>query len=315
MTTTAQTFSTSDQNAADVYARAGIVVVPTSQALGAEIQGVDLSQDMDSDIFAAVHRAWLEHCVIRFRNQNLSDANLIAFSRRFGDLDRPPNTGGRTMADPDNPEIYVISNVIENGEPIGDLGDIEADWHTDLSYTAIPAKASALYALEIPEDGSGDTGFLNMYLAYETLPNDLRNRIEDLKMKHNTAYALQGGLRVGFNADEHEDITTSPGPTHPIVRTHPETKRKALYLGRQWNGKYRHGHVLGMTLEESNVLQDELWDHIRGGQDRLTWFQQWQVDDYIMWDNRCVMHYRPAFTPSTRRVMHRTQIKGDEAPF
>ena len=315
MVTMAKTVSASVQSAAELYARAGIEVEPLSNALGAEIHGVNLSQNMDDDTFAAVHRAWLEHCIIRFRNQQLSDADLIAFSRHFGDLDLPPNTGGRTTYVPEHPEICIISNVIEDGEPIGDLGDTEADWHTDISYSAIPPKASTLYALEVPEDGSGETCFLNMYLAYETLPKDLHRRIQGLKMKHDTAHALQGSLREGYIAAEHEDITTSLGPVHPVVRTHPETKRKALYLGRQWNGEYRNGYVLGMSLEESNALQDELWDHIRGGQDRFTWFQHWRVGDYVMWDNRCAMHYRPAFTPSARRIMHRTQIKNEEPPF
>src|SRR6185312_10213987 len=153
-----------------------LVETATGRALGAEIGGVDLRTIDDGD-FAAIHRAWLDHLVLLFRGQQLTDDDLITFSRRFGQLDwAPVQETGRRFVD-GYPEIYVVSNVIENGEPIGSLGAGEAVWHTDMSYLEAPPKASMLYALEVPPKG-GDTGFVNMYAGYEALPPTLKQRIE-----------------------------------------------------------------------------------------------------------------------------------------
>src|SRR5579859_3848657 len=170
-------------------------IIPTGQALGAEIQNVDLKSIGDRD-FAAIHRAWLDHLVILFRGQQLADEDLIAFSRRFGDLDWAPvqETGRRFVEG--HPEIYVVSNVIENGVPIGSLGAGEAVWHTDMSYLEMPPKASMLYALEIPPAG-GNTGFCNMYAACDSLPRALRQRITGLRVKHDGTYNSGGYLRAG----------------------------------------------------------------------------------------------------------------------
>src|SRR6266849_4025485 len=167
------------QSEASVTAKSRLArVIPSGQALGAEIQDVDLKSLGDRD-FAAIHRAWLDHLVILFRGQQLTDDDLIAFSRRFGDLDWAPvqETGRRFVAG--HPEIYVVSNVIENGVPIGSLGAGEAVWHTDMSYLEDPPKASMLHALEVPAQG-GKTFFSNMYRAYELLPDTLKQRIAGL---------------------------------------------------------------------------------------------------------------------------------------
>jgi taurine dioxygenase len=197
--------------------------------------------------------------------------------------------------------VMVISNVIENGVAIGQLGAYEAIWHTDMSYIPEPPMASALYSLEVPTSG-GDTGFCNMYLALETLPADLRRAIDGKVCRHDASRNSAGELRRGFV--DAADASQTIGAEHPIVRTHPATGRKALFLGRR-----RNAYIPGLPLADSEGLLDALWAHAT--KDEFTWYQQWRVGDLILWDNRCVMHRRDAFDPNARRVMHRTQIKGD----
>ena len=277
-------------------------VIPTGAALGAEIAGVDLRAISDTE-FDAVHRAWVDHLVLLFRGQSLGDDDLIAFSRRFGALDWAPvqETGRRFVEG--KPEIYVVSNVIENGEPIGSLGAGEAVWHTDMSYIPDPPKASMLYALEVPAAG-GDTGFLNMYAAYESLPVALKRRIEGLQLKHDGTYNSGGYVRLGVEAKD--DPVTSVGAVHPLVCTHPESGHRALYLGRR-----RNAYIVGLPLIESEALLDEIWRY--AAQDELTWYNQWRAGDLVLWDNRCTMHRRNAFDANARRIMHRTQIKSAPA--
>ena len=278
-------------------------VRPNAAALGAEIAGVDL-RAIDDAAFAAIHRAWVDHLVLLFRGQTLSDDDLISFSRRFGELDWAPiqETGRRFVEG--KPEIYVVSNVIENGEPIGSLGAGEAVWHTDMSYIPDPPKASMLYALEVPPSG-GDTGFVNMYAGYEALPPTLKQRIEGLTLKHDGTYNSGGYVRQGVSAID--DPVNSPGALHPLVCTHPESGRRVLYLGRR-----RNGYIVGLPLAESEKLLDEIWHYAT--RDEFTWYNQWRVGDLVLWDNRCTMHRRDPFDSETRRIMHRTQIKGEARP-
>jgi taurine dioxygenase len=273
-------------------------VIPSGAALGAEIQDVELGGVSDRD-FDEIHRAWLDHLVLRFRGQRLDVEDLIRFSRRFGELDWAPvqETGRRFVEG--HPEIYVVSNVIENGVPIGSLGAGEAVWHTDMSYLENPPKASMLYALEIPPAG-GDTYFCNMYRAYESLPDALKRRISNLSLKHDATYNSGGYVRQGLAATD--DPISSSGVVHAIVRTHPETGRAALYLGRR-----RNAYVAGMPLAESETLLDELWSYAT--RDDIAWSNQWQPGDVVLWDNRCTMHRRDSFDPNTRRILYRTQIK------
>src|SRR5689334_3579994 len=191
---------------------------PDAPRLGAEITDVDL-REIDADDFAAIHQAWIEHQVLLFRGQHLTDADLIAFSRRFGDLDHAPiQEGGQTIAK-GMPEIYVVSNVIENGVAIGSLGYGEAVWHTDMSYLRAPPKASMLYALEIPPRG-GDTSFVDMYAAFDALPAALRERAMGLRVKHDGTYNSGGFVRQGVTPTH--DPREAPGTLHPLVCTHPE---------------------------------------------------------------------------------------------
>jgi taurine dioxygenase len=283
--------------------RMAIEVRPTGAALGAELRGVNLCRITDPD-FAAIHRAWLENLVLLIRVQHLTDDDLIAFSRRFGALDFAPiQENGQRFVE-GHPEIYVVSNVIENGVAIGSLGAGEAVWHTDMSYLEDPPKASMLYAMEVPPSG-GNTGFVNMYRAYEELPAALKQRVLGRRVKHDGTYNSGGYLRQGVTASD--DPREAPGTYHPLVCTHPETGRKCLYLGRR-----RNAYIEGLSLAESDALLDEVWRYAT--RDELTWYNQWRVGDVVLWDNRCTMHRRDPFDASSRRIMHRTQMKGEARP-
>jgi taurine dioxygenase len=277
-----------------------VVARPTGAALGADIEGVDLAGALTPETVAAIKQAWGEHLVLRFRGQHLSDDDLMRFSRQFGELDWAP-----VAAANDAPEgrayVMVVSNVVEDGKAIGQLGAYEAIWHTDMSYVQEPPSASALYALEVPPEG-GDTGFCNMYRAYETLPDELRRQVARLLCRHDASRNSAGELRRGFV--DASDPSQTIGAEHPLVRIHPVTGRKALFLGRR-----RNAYIPGLPLADSEALLDALWEYATKLE--FTWYQQWRAGDLILWDNRCVMHRRDAFDPATRRVMHRTQIKGD----
>ena len=279
------------------------LVVPSGRGLGAEIRSVDLRR-LGEDAFAAIHRAWLDNLVLLFRGQELTDAELIAFSRRFGELDLAPiQETGRRFVD-GMPELYIVSNVLKDGEPIGSLGNGEAVWHTDMSYLPDPPKASMLYALEVPPAG-GNTAFVNMYVVYEALPADLKRDIAGLRIKHDGTYNSGGYVRQGVTPTD--DPRASPGIFHPLVCTHPETGRRMLYLGRR-----RNAYIEVFELAESEALLDVLW--VYTSRPEFAWQTVWQVGDLVLWDNRCTMHRRDPFDPGARRIMHRTQIKGQARP-
>jgi taurine dioxygenase len=298
MTTTAQEMATQERVAADAFE-----VITTGAALGATVNGVDI-RDLSEATFARIMQAWHDHSVLLFRGQTLTDQDLIAFSRRLGDLDWAPvqETGRRFVEG--LPEIYIVSNVKVNGEPIGSLGDGEAVWHTDMSYLDLPPKASMLYALEIPPTG-GNTSFCTMYGIYEALPQQLKDRIAGLKIKHDGTYNSGGYVRQGVTPTD--DPRQSPGAVHPLVCTHPASGRRMLYLGRR-----RNAYLVGLELAESEALLDELWSVV--DRREFSWEHVWRVGDLVLWDNRCTMHRRDAFDPDSRRIMHRTQVKGDARP-
>src|SRR6202158_2881061 len=251
-----------------------IDVISTGAALGAEVRGVDL-RDLDLLQFAALKRAWHDHQVILVRGQTLGDRDLIAFSRRFGDLDWAPvqETGRRFVEG--LPEIYIVSNVTVNGEPIGSLGAGEAVLHTNMSYLDAPPMASMLYALEVPPAG-GNTSFCSMYAVYEALPDELKRRIANLKIKHDGTYNSGGYLRQGVTATD--DPRTSPGALHPLVCTHPDTGRRMLYLGRR-----RNAYLMGLELADSEALLDELWSFVE--RPEFAWEHVWRGGDLALWDN------------------------------
>jgi taurine dioxygenase len=283
----------------------GLAITPSGRALGADVVGVDLSRPLAPGEVEAIRRAWAEHLVLRFRGQRgLSLEQLAAFSRNFGELDRAP-----IKSDPhgevyphEHPEITVISNVIVDGRPIGGLGAYEAVWHADMTYNPRPPRGSALYAVEIPPTG-GNTHFANMYRAYETLAPDLKRRAETLRCVHDASRNSAGELRIGFQ--DVSDPRKTVGAVHPVVRTHPETGRKCLFLGRR-----RNAYLVGLPLEESEALLDALWAH--AVRPEFVWEQVWKVGDIVLWDNRCTMHRRDSFDPGSRRLLYRTQIAGEE---
>ena len=276
-------------------------IQPLDGAAGAEIRNVDLSASITASTFQEIRRAWLDHSLLLFGGQQLDDLALLGFSRRFGELEPNPASEIQETGTGPSPEVWVISNVVEGGRPIGSLGAGEAEWHTDMSFIETPPMASALYALEVPPQG-GNTWFLDMTAAYASLPGDLSSAIDGHRVNHSASLTSVGGLRKG--ARPPTDVTAEPGTKHPIVRTHPETAAKALYLGRRsW------AYVEGLSMSESEALLDRLWAHCT--QPQFTTEHVWQAGDLMLWDNRSLMHRRDAFDAGARRIMHRTQIKGD----
>lgn len=296
---------------------AALEVIPTGAALGAEIRGVDFSLPVPEDVQNALRRAWADHMVLLIRGQRLDDEQLLATSAVFG----PPHDSAarkyhlaagqpvdNTYMVSKHPSITIISNLGPDGNPVldnGGLGSYEVVWHTDNSYVQVPPAGSMLYALEIPVNGGGDTSFNNQYLAYEELPEDLKRAIEGKYQVHdasrNSAGVLRPGVKLPTKPEEVE------GPKHPLVRVHPVTGRRALYLGRRrvWPSNY----IIGMPNEESERLLDRLWAHAT--QPKYAWTHRWRVGDIVLWDNRCCMHYRTEVDTSQRRVLHRTTIKGE----
>jgi taurine dioxygenase len=277
-------------------------IKPLSPALGAEIAGVDLRQDLPAETVASIIDAWHEHLVILFRDQELTEDDQIRFAGHFGALQkrtRPPesiNEYGHTRY----PELtMLVSNVRDNGKLIGSLPDGEMHFHSDQCYLEKPAAGTFLYAIEVPSAG-GDTLFLNMYKAYETLPAELKARIDGRKALnaylYNTTTRAVNSAKVDFDAHPHY--------VQPIVRTHPATKRKALYVNRLMTFT-----VEGLDDNDGTALLDALFDHME--QDTLIYAHHWRVGDLVLWDNRCTLHARTDFSDRERRLLRRYVVAGD----
>ena len=277
-----------------------------SDALGAEVVGIDVGEPASYD-FQTVWRAYLDHQVLVFRDQHLAPEAQIAFSRRFGELEV------HLSADhlhPDHPEILLVSTKKENGRHIGAVsaGDY---WHSDLSCQARPTNHSLLYALEMPAIG-GDTEWANMYAAYEALPAETRRRLEGLRAIH--TFNRMRNPRVAVPAVHAGDAKmrygdrAPPDAVHPIVRTHPDTGRKALYV----SPRFTIG-IAGLADDDAQPLLDELFAHqIRRD---FIYHHEWAVGDLVLWDNRCTIHYAcRGFPPGAIRHLHRTSVMGD-VPF
>ncbi|MEM7408143.1 MAG: TauD/TfdA family dioxygenase [Pseudomonadota bacterium] len=275
---------------------AGIRVNPlTESGFFAEVRGADLGRLDDDAQFEVIKAAHLEHGVIVIRDQDITPAQQIAFSRRFGPL------AIHVLQDQlleGHPEILLVSNKTKDGKYVG-LPDAGRYWHTDQSYETKPALGSFLYAREIPSDGSGDTWFCDMTRAYETLSQELRKRLDGLQGVH-----IYNHSHKAFSLSE-EQKNRLPGNAHPIVRTHPETGRKALYLG----GKILK-YIAGLGDDESARLLDELYAHCTS--DAFVYRHQWQNHDVVFWDNRCTMHFAQPYDDTRyTRHMHRTTVQGD----
>ena len=307
----------SAQYATNANTLATFKVVPTGTALGAEITGMDLSLPIPDDVKDALRKAWADHLVIFWRGQKVDDEQLLDISGVFG----PPheaasrkyhlNVGEKVDNEymlSKHPSVSIISNIGRDGKPVmdnGGLGSYEVVWHTDKSYVKVPPAGSMLYSLEIPVNGGGETSFNNQAMAYDELADDLKRAIAGKSQVHDSSRNSAGILRPGVK------LPTTPeeveGPTHPLVRVHPMTGRKALYLGRRrvWPSNY----IIGLPNAESEALLDKLWAHATQAQ--YAWTHDWHIGDVILWDNRCCMHYRSEVDVTQRRVMHRTTIKGE----
>lgn len=275
-------------------------IIPSGKACGAEVTGVDLAT-LDPVTVATLQQAIREHLVVVVRGQPISDPQLIALGKSFGELEPPGMSPiGKPFIDA-FPDILVISNIMEQGMPMGNLGAGEAIWHTDMSYRPRPCTIAILHALEVPPAG-GNTYFANQYLAYDALSDELKKKLDGLEVIHDETYNSAGQMRKGFK--EVTDPREAPGARHKIFRTHPHTGRKALYLGRR-----RNAYILGLPLDESERLLDELWAH--ASRPEFMWHNEWKVGDTLIWDNRALIHRRDAFDNNQRRMMHRVQIRGE----
>lgn len=275
-------------------------VIPlTNQNLAADIVDFDASQS-NTVAFKQLYNAWLDYGVIRLRNQSLTDDDLLKFSRNFGNLGHSPmgKISQAELAKVSNPYVLTISNIRVDGKPIGGLGSGETSWHTDMSYVKHPPKASLLYALKVPQRG-GETHFCCMRQAYQALPDKLKQSISDLRLKHDAAHDSIGKLRRGFSHATNAKV--APGEYHPIVKQHPETTLRLLFLGRR-----QDAYVEDFELAESEALLDEIWIHV--AKPEHVWTQSWQIGDLLVWDNRRLMHKRSSFDDDEERLMRRTQV-------
>jgi len=273
-------------------------------ALGGEIVDLDLSRPLDDRTFAAVHRAFLEsEGLLVFRAQHITPEQHVAFSRCFGPLMIHVL---RQYLLPGHPEIFRISNVVENGEPIG-LGDAGHIWHSDLSYTPEPSLGSLLHALELPLEG-GDTSFANMSAAYDALPAEIKQRVEGKRAVHSYSHSYDRFSGSKWRPPlTQEQKNTVPEVVHPVVRIHPETGRKALFVNESFTSR-----ILDLPEAESRELLEFLFVH--STEPRFVYRHRWQDHDLVFWDNRCTIHLAHGCPPHLRRHLHRTTVKGD-APY
>lgn len=267
---------------------------PLSPAIGAEIVGIDLRDNIDDALGKAMLEVWHQHLVILLRGQNLSEDDQVRFAERFG----PPAKIHTKQFVRSHPAVMLISNIREDGKPIGALPDGEMQFHTDQCHQEIPAKASMLYAIEVPSVG-GNTLFANAYLAYETLPADIKRRIEGRKALNAYDYDTAATIRKS------EVPPGAPCYAHPVVRTHPATGRKALYVNRLMTRR-----IEGLDPAESEEVLTVLFDHQE--QPQFIYEHVWRPGDILMWDNRCTLHARTDFSPGERRLLRRVTILGEK---
>ena len=273
---------------------ARVATRPLSPALGAEIIGVDLREELDDARFAGILQAWHENLVILLRDQQLTEDEQVRFAQRFGPL--------ATIHTPqfvrNHPAVMLISNIRKDGKPIGALPDGEMHFHTDQCHQEKPARASMLYALEVPSKG-GDTLFANGYMAYESLPAAIKGRIEGRRALNAYDYDNAATLRAARLA------SGVPSCVHPVVRTHPVTGRKALYVNRLMTVR-----IEGLPEAESEELLNFLFDHQE--KPEFIYTHVWRPGDLLMWDNRCTLHARTDFSATERRLMRRVTIMGEK---
>jgi taurine dioxygenase len=285
-----------------MQARTAFEVVPLSRHIGAELRGIDLRHKPDAATQRAIYQAWLDHLVIVFPGQDLSQEDLVRVTGYFGEigeLHRPPKYFPKGYAGL-LPGIMLISNIRQNGEPIGALPDGEMMFHHDMIHAEVPSKGTLLYSVEIPSVG-GNTLFASGYAAYDTLDPAARARLEGRKALHHYNYGstVRGDGRG----------TTAFGEcVHPVFRTHEDTGRKAVYVNRLMTVR-----ILDLPEHESEELLNLVWDHSE--QRAFVYEHVWRKGDLLLWDNRCSSHARTDFPSSERRLMLRTTVKGSVRPY
>lgn len=284
--------------------RQSFEIRPLAGHVGAEIIGLDLRLPLNDQDFASIHRAHLDHHVVVFRDQRITPQQQIDFSRRFGVLQIHVL---KQFLLAGHPEILIVSNIVENGQPVG-LGDAGKYWHSDLSYKELPSLGSMLHAQELPSEG-GDTLFADMHRAWDTLPSALREAVEGRQAVHSyTARYSEGknaaNWRPTLTVEQLAQVVTV---THPVVRTHPENGRKALFVSEGFTT-----HIVGLPEDESRDLLQQLYAH--SVREDNVYRHQWQAHDMVFWDNRSLIHLAAGCPDHLRRKLYRTTIQGD-APF
>lgn len=285
----------------DAATRTKLEIVPLTRHIGAELRGIDLREKPDAETVRAIYQAWLDHLVIIFPGQQLSQEDLVRVTGYFGELGelhRPPKffpKGYSKLL----PGIMLISNIRENGEPIGALPDGEMMFHHDMIHSEVPSKATLLYSVEIPSTG-GNTLFASGYAAYDALEPGIRARLEGRKALHHYNY---GSTQRG----DGKGVAAFGECVHPVFRTHEETGRKAVYVNRLMTVK-----ILDLPEDESSRLLDAIWNHAE--RPEFVYEHVWRQGDLLLWDNRCSSHARTDFPSTQRRLMLRTTVKGTARP-
>ena len=280
-------------------------IKPTGAALGAEIRGVDLSKNVDDATLRAIENALHEHEVIFFRDQRISPEQHVAFSRRFGELEKHVRV---ECCKPGFPEIFVVSNVIENGKPIG-TQDAGLFWHSDLAYMAEPSRGSLFYAHEVPHDDAGkplgDTMFASTTAAWQALPDD----IKDIVAKRRAVTSYAKGYYRDRKSGPRPPLTEAqkartPDVEHPIMRTHPHTKKPCLFVNEGYTAS-----IAGLPSEESERVLNLLFEHV--SRPEFIYRHQWCAGDFLIWDN-CSTQHKAVFDYALprRRRMERTTLTG-----
>lgn len=285
-----------------------LAATPLSPALGAEVAGIDLRDELSDETVARIRELWRRYIVLVFRGQDLTTEDQRRFASNFGTL-RERRRGGTKFAkskyglyegDPDirdDPNLMLVSNITVDGKPIGAFAEGDMWFHIDSGYSERPYKYTFLHAIKLPSEG-GNTLFANMYRAYETLPQDLKDKIAGRQALHIHEYKRTE--KVDLTAD----FSKSPHAFHPVVTTHPETGRKSLFVDRLMTAR-----IEGLPAEESAALLEQLFDHAERPEN--IYEHVWRMGDVVMWDNRCLTHGRTYFPKDQERVLRRCTIAGD----
>ncbi len=292
-------------------------VAPSGRPLAATVRGIDFSQSISGELAAALRALWAEHLVLLFPGQTIDDEGLLTTADIFGGRQvagsraymlkagHQPGVSARVSK---HEAISAVSNLDQQGKPVQGneaTGSLSLKWHSDNSYVETPPRGSLLHARVVPQDGTGKTSWNNQYLAYERLPTRLKDEIEGLHVCHDNKRNTAGLFRPTVQPPKtREDVN---GPVHPIVRIHPDTGKRALYLGRHY--EWPSSYIVELDDEASEALLAELWGFAT--HEDLSWTHEWTPGDLMLWDNRCTMHARSTIDHTKPRVLHRTLVKGE----